>query len=158
VKGKITWPIEPYLAEPGGASITHIDDVPWAECSKEKREAALAALSKGQTKGEKSMGDHTVTMDEIKDLIGASKIQAGELFSVRQMKDAIRDAEAVEKARAEEHEKLLAEGEEAIAEGKRFKAAMDAIPSGGAVDKSGDAEPLNKYTDPAKNPMIKIGE
>ena len=165
MKGKITWPIEPYPTKPGGATITHIDDIPWAECSKEKQRAALAALHKDQTKGEKSkMNDPLlVTLDQVKDLIKVESIKASDLFSIRQMKDAIRDQEAVEKARAEEHEKILAEGEKSIADGKRFQAAMDKIDAGSdkgpAVGggKGGDAE-LPDNLNPAKNPMIKIGE
>jgi len=156
VRGKITWPIEPYRAEPEGASITHIDDVPWAECSKEKQEAALAALYKTHPEGAKGMKavstEKVVTMDEVKDLISASKIQAGELFSVRQMKDAIRDQEAIDAARDAEHKKLLADAEAAIADSKAARAGGDA--EKGKAE-GGDAE-LDKYLDPKKNPFIKL--
>jgi len=105
--------------------------------------------------------DNLVTLDEIKDLVKADNLKASDLFSVQQMKDAVRDAEAVDKARAEEHEKILAEGDKTIADGKRFKAAMDAIGTGADADKGKaedkDADPNAKYLDPEKNPFIKLG-
>jgi len=174
IRGKCIFPIENYCLDtckgPGQGAITHIDDVPFAECSKEKQEAALAALSKGQTKGEKSMGDHTVTMDEIKDLISASKIQAGELFSVRQMKDAIRDQEAIDAARDAEHEKLLADVKAGMTDAEAAIAFAKGTPQadkdkGGFDDRGpaiggkdgGDAE-LPDNLNPKKNPFIKIRE
>jgi len=99
-----------------------------------------------------------VTIDEIKDLIRADRIRPSDIFDVAQLRECIRDQEAMARARAEEHEKILAEGEKSIADGKRFQAAMDAIDGkGGDKAEGGDAE-LDKYLDPKKNPMIKIGD
>jgi len=97
-----------------------------------------------------------VTIDEIKDLIRADRISPSDIFDVAQLRECIRDQEAIARAREEEHKKVLAEGDKAIADGKRFKAAMDAIDGKGGdkADKGGDAE-LDKYLDPAKNPFIK---
>jgi hypothetical protein len=176
IRGKCIFPIENYCLDtckgPGQGAITHIDDVPFAECSREKQEAALAALNKAHPEGAKGMKamstEKVVTMDEVKDLISASKIQAGELFSVRQMKDAIRDQEAIDAARDAEHEKLLADvkagmtdAEAAIAFAKGTPQADkdkggfdDRGPAVGGKD-GGDAE-LDKYLDPKKNPFIKM--
>ena len=99
--------------------------------------------------------DNLVTLDEIKDLVKADRIKPSDLFDVAQLRECIRDQEAMARARAEEHEKILAEGDKTIADGKRFKAAMDAIDDkGGDRAEGGDAE-LDKYIDPKKNPFIK---
>ena len=98
--------------------------------------------------------DNLVTLDEIKDLVKADNLKASDLFSVQQMKDAVRDAEAIDAARDAEHKKLLADAEAAIADSKAARAGGDA--EKGKAE-GGDAE-LDKYLDPKKNPMIKIGE
>ena len=99
-----------------------------------------------------------VTIDEIKDLIRADRIRPSDIFDIQQLRDDLRDREAVNAAREEEHKKVLAEGDKAIADGKRFKAAMDAIGHGGdKADKGGDDEAeLPDALNPKKNPFIKL--
>jgi hypothetical protein len=150
-----------HLENCGGpkVDIIDIDGVPFAECSKEKQEAARAVLYKAQAKGEGKMGnDNLITLDQIKDLIKADRISPSDIFDVQQLRDDLRDREAIDKARDEEHKKILAEGDKAIADGKRFKAAMDAIGHGGdKADKGGDDEAeLPDALNPKKNPFIKL--
>jgi len=86
------------------------------------------------------MTDNKVTLDEIKDLIAAGKLKPSDLFSEWELKNCVQDQEAVDRAREEVYKKGLAAAEK-----------------GKIEDKPGDVE-LNKYLDPKKNPMIKIGE
>ena len=112
--------------------------------------------------------DNLVTLDEIKDLVKADNLKASDLFSVQQMKDAVRDVEAVNAARDAEHEKLLADvkagmtdAEAAIAFAKGTPQADkdkggfdDRGPAVGGKD-GGDAE-LPAVVDPKRNPFIKL--
>ena len=80
------------------------------------------------------------------------EVKAPCLFSLWELKDSIRDQEAVDKARDEDHKKTLADAEAAIADSKAARAGGDA--EKGKAE-GGDAE-LDKYLDPKKNPFIKL--
>ena len=109
-----------------------------------------------------------ITIEEVKDLIASGQIKPGSLFSLWELKDSVRDAEAIDAARDAEHKKLLADvkagmtdAEAAIAFAKgtpqadRDKGGFDDRgPAVGGKD-GGDAE-LDKYLDPKKNPFIKL--
>jgi len=93
-----------------------------------------------------------ITIEEVKDLIASGQIKPGSLFSLWELKDSVRDAEAIDAARDAEHKKLLADAEAAIADSKAARAGGDA--EKGKAE-GGDAE-LDKYLDPKKNPFIKL--